>query len=128
MKKVFAILAFCSGVTLCSAQGVGIKVNPQFAMEGKITSKKANKPLINQQLSVYGFDQVWSFTTGAYGGYYVDFSKNGTSSSPPQGIDGKDKLIFFYNDKRMCIISTWDIKFVPNGANEIPVVHWDVKL
>jgi hypothetical protein len=126
-KNIFILIISWVLQTGLSAQ-VSIQVAPQFSLEGRITAKNGNKPLVNEQLSVYAFDQVWLVTTGSNGDYLLDFSKNGKNASPPQGMDGKNKIIFFYTDKRKCIVPTNNIKFNPNGANAPPVVHWDVKL
>ncbi len=127
MKK-FIVTGIFFWLTLQVKAQIEIQMNPQFVLEGKVTSKKGNKLMANAPISVYGFDMMWVITTNATGNYRLDLSVPGQGTKPPLGIDGKDLILFYYSEKRKYAIPTKDINFGNQDPQSKPVVHWDVKL
>src|SRR5687767_3056094 len=108
MNKGLLVIVLMSSGLLSYAQGISIETNVSFVLEGTITSKKGGK-LNNAPVSIYGWDRVWVFTTNDKGYYRVDLSSGYSKSLPPDRIDGQEKIIFYYSDKRYAVIPTKDI-------------------
>jgi hypothetical protein len=125
-KRVLLVTIMCSAI-LCSAQSLTIEVNVSFVLEGTITSKKGGK-LTNAPVSIYGWNKVWIITTNDKGYYRVDLTSDSSRSTPPNGMDGQEKIIFYYSDKRYSVIPTKDIKMEEGDVDGLPVGYLDVRL
>ena len=127
MKTALFTIMFLITCFGLQAQGVSIQVNPQYFLEGTISSKSGKK-MAKVPISIYGYDRVWIITTNEKGYYRIDFSSTAKHTPPPVDMDGNNNVLFYYSDKRYIIVPTQDFKFEENDVDGMPVAYYDVRL